>query len=192
MKTKKAHVNVAHWNDEEIVLELRAGERKEEALKQLFNSYYVGLCSFANSILKNIQEAEDTVQELIVEFYKKQLYHDLKGELRPYLISMCKSRSLNKLKSMQRKSRQLQSYRDLQADADVAMPTFDTSFDMLSRLQEALQGIPLRQQQVIELVGLQGQRYQEAADRMQVSKKAVKLYLRIARQRLSKQLGDLL
>ena len=74
----------AKHRDTEILALLQ--ERKEAGMTALFERYYKPLVVFAGSYVRDVQEAEDLVQDLFVHLWEKKLYEELRGEtVRSYL-----------------------------------------------------------------------------------------------------------
>jgi len=58
-------------NKEFLILQ-KMIEGDEKALKYFFDSYYVDLCNFVNSYIKNEMISEDIVQNIFIYFWGKK------------------------------------------------------------------------------------------------------------------------
>ena len=57
-------------NETEIVLALQNGD--EKAMETLFRTYYQRLCNYANTILNDLDESEEVVQQMFVQLWEKR------------------------------------------------------------------------------------------------------------------------
>ena len=83
--------------DEDLIAEMRAGN--SAALASLFNRYYRLVFDVARRILRNRAEAEDILQDVFIEVYRKAgLYDGSKGSVRNWLLQYAYHRSFNRRK----------------------------------------------------------------------------------------------
>ena len=80
-------------NKEFFILQ-RMIEGDEKALKYFFDSYYVDLCNFVNSYIKNEIISEDIVQSIFIYFWEKKKHFHLIILSRPTYIQHQKTKVL--------------------------------------------------------------------------------------------------
>ena len=83
-------------NDAELLGGLRAG--KQDAYESIFKSYYAQLVGAAESMLRERSAAEDVVQDVLVELWKRRQSLDVETSLRAYLFRAVRNRSLNQIR----------------------------------------------------------------------------------------------
>jgi RNA polymerase sigma-70 factor, ECF subfamily len=83
--------------DVELVRAVRAGQ--PSALGILYDRYSKLVYGLALRILKNPQEAEDLTQEIFLAFWRSSSYNPDRGSLSGFLVTLTRSRALDKLRS---------------------------------------------------------------------------------------------
>lgn len=58
----------------------------EKAFDDIFDTYYAGLCVFANKYVEDIDLAEDIVQELFIKMWVKREQLNVNSSLKSYLF----------------------------------------------------------------------------------------------------------
>lgn len=83
--------------DEELMEELKRG--RQEALGFLFDRYYRLVFSVALKILRDRGEAEDLMQEVFIEIYRRiEVFNPDKGSAKTWILQYAYHRSLNRQK----------------------------------------------------------------------------------------------
>jgi RNA polymerase sigma-70 factor (ECF subfamily) len=86
-----------HLTDKELIDEAQRG--RPQALGLLFDRYYRLVFQVAKKILRDEAEAEDLMQEVFLEVYRKAgLYDDSKGSVKNWLLQYAYHRSFNRRK----------------------------------------------------------------------------------------------
>lgn len=78
-------------------------------LKELMSQYTESLIRLAYYYVKDLQAAEDIVQEVFIKFYHNQNIYEERGELKAFLTQMTVNKSKDYLKSWAYRKVQLQS-----------------------------------------------------------------------------------
>ena len=82
--------------EKEILTKLKAGQH--EALDYLFDNYYNTMCNKALFYVKNTDRAEDIVQDVFLNIWKKRSEISINATLKGYLMKCVTNRSLNYLR----------------------------------------------------------------------------------------------
>lgn len=87
-----------HATDAELVQAMANGDR--QALQLLYQRYALTLVSFAEQILANPAEAEDLLQDVFLEAWRKaDTYDARRGGVQNWLLVRLRSRAIDRLKS---------------------------------------------------------------------------------------------
>jgi len=79
-----------------LIQSVRLGDSK--ALKQFFNSFYPSACLFARKYVKEVDVAEDIVQESFIEFWKRrEQFTDIKA-IKGFIYTVTRNKCLNQIK----------------------------------------------------------------------------------------------
>lgn len=138
----------------------------------LFRTYYVPLCSHAARFVYNKEVAEDLVTEIFLNFWKKGVHTAVDSSYRAYLFTAVRNKCFTYLRWEFDKIRQEELDDELLSDT----PTPDHVMEMdelYMQVEKVIQALPPQCQKVFVLSRFEGKSYQEIADRLDVSIKAV-------------------
>jgi len=169
----------------ELLRRLQAGD--ESAYDAVFRNWYPTLVRVAGALLKDPDAAEDIAQEVLLELWRRRHVLDAGVSLRAYLLRSIRNRSLNHL-------RHLKVRRDTDADVQALYDEPVTSdqpvvaSELADAVQIALRELPPRCREVFELSRVNGLKYAEIAEALDISVKTVEAQmgkaLRVMRERL--------
>ncbi len=161
--------------------------QEQEGLDRLFDRFYKPLVLLSHVYLKDVQLAEDVVQEQFIKFWKKKLYKDVTNNtLTNYLYTLIKNASINQSKKKDVLNNTLE------------FPHFEFAEEEAKKIQEegielirvALDALPIKMRQTLECVFIQNMKYKEAAEELNVSVNTIKTQLKRGIARLKEQLKE--
>jgi len=178
-------------DDEQLVHAAANGDR--DALGQLYDRFAPGMLAVAQRILGSAREAEDLVHDVFLEAWHHARHYDRsRGSVRTWLMLRVRSRSLDRLRSVQRAKvvdldrAKLEHAPDASADS-AAAPDCGT-------VRGVLAALPEEQRAVLELSYFAGYSCSEISARLEVPIGTVKSRmargLTELRSRLGAQKGD--
>jgi RNA polymerase sigma-70 factor (ECF subfamily) len=139
------------------------------------------LVHFAFCRLRNLPDAEDAVQEVLIRAYLDRARHCAVTQVRPYLYRMVANRCTDMLRRRQRTERRT-------ADADPALipcPAPATPpIDRLEEIERLLTRLPHRQAEAVRLRVFGGLTFQTIAEAAGVSLPTIKSRFRYGVERL--------
>ena len=158
---------------------------------QTFNSQILPLKDklyrFSYRILKNSQEAEDVVQEIMIKVWNKRDEWESWSSIEAMCMTMTRNMSIDRTRSKHKRVGQLPDHFD--APATTATPEQTaTSNDMMSHIQQLINQLPDVQRSIIQLRDVEGYSYKEIAEMMDISMSQVKIGIHRARLFLKKEL----
>jgi RNA polymerase sigma-70 factor, ECF subfamily len=178
--------------DIEIFLAIQAQQVK--ALDLLYDRYSKLVYSTAIQILNNVEEAEEVTQETFLRLWQRSsIYQPHRGSLSGFLITMSRSRSLDRLRS--RKSHQ-QKLQRIQIVTDGVSPydpplEFVTVQERANSVREALKQLSPEDRQLLETAYYEGLSQSEIAQRDGIPLGTVKSRARQALKKLRTALKHL-
>lgn len=158
----------------------------------IFHYYYAGLCAYCERITGNQQTAEDIVQELFVTLWIKHQQIHINSSLKNYLFTAVKNRSLDYLKSEQRKSQKLGTLAKEQELPENLSSLWFAEAELQAIIEKSLKKLPPRCREIFELSRFQGMKNQEIADKLGLSKRTVELQVSNALKHLRTDLKNYL
>jgi RNA polymerase sigma-70 factor (ECF subfamily) len=172
-------------SDPELLERLRAGD--QNAFDSLFRTHYAQLVRVAESMLHERGSAEETVQDVMLELWRRRESLNVETSIRAYLFRATRNRALNRI----RHERVLHASEPELARQGFAQPADAGAIqnEIDGALRRALEDLPARCREVFELSRVHGLKYAEIADALGISVKTVEAQmgkaLRMLRERLS-------
>jgi len=159
--------------------------------ERLFVKYYESLCMHANKIVKDIDTAEDIVQEFFYNFWKNRESFTLKLSLNAYLYQSIRNNSFHYLehKAVQQTYAEqvLNSYQDVLSSVSQE----DVELKELNKvINSTLAKMPERCSRIFRMNRFEGKKYREIAEILSISVKTVEADMGKALQIFRKSLKD--
>jgi len=151
-------------------------EGDERAFKMLFDAYYSALCLYSVQITGSLQQSEDVVQDLFIDFWDKKLFNRITTSLEAYLFYSVRNSSLSV-------ARNNALFTDLQALEEETFTPIDELYDdeelqqRYQRLYESLKKLSPQQYRVLTEIVVNGKKYKDVAAELNVSLNVVKTHL---------------
>jgi RNA polymerase sigma-70 factor, ECF subfamily len=176
--------------DLELFERIKKGE--EVAFESLFRMYYKSLCYFSFKIVKDSIAAEEIVQDIFFYVWEKRETLSLTTSVKSYLF-----------KSVHNNSLKLLRHRKIVADYETkAKNSPDAAFElqenyaeigeMIHIINRSLEEAPFRTREIFELNRNEGFKYQEIAEKMNISVKTVEAHMTQMLKMLRKNLKEYL
>ena len=173
-------------SDHELLKQLRAGSRA--AFDTIFRTHYGPLVALAERVLRDRSAAEDVVQDIMVELWRRRETLTIETTLKSYLFRATRNRALNAIRHEQVERRAAPYL----ATDPATPPTVEQKLhedDLAAAVQRAVEELPARCREVFELSRVHGLKYAEIASAMNISVKTVEAQmgkaLRLVRERLA-------
>ena len=174
---------------EELSIEaLKGGQIK--AFEMFFRQHYNHLCNYANSFIKDRDEAEEIVQNAFSSLWEKRQSLNITSSVKSYMFSMVHNRCLNFIKHEKVKKKHASEMLNVMQEANE-----DSSLqanELERRVFKALQTLPEKCRMVFKLSRFEELKYVEIAERMNISVKTVENQMGKALKLMREQLRDYL
>ena len=132
-------------------------------------------------------DAEDAIQEVFIKLWRQRASLAKVQNLEAWTMRVTRNHCLDFLRARQRQ------HPDLQVPATSAHRSAQEELEAkegLQRLQRLVQQLPLKQQMVLQLRDVEGLKYQEISELLDLSEGQVKTNLFRARQKMKKLLSS--
>ena len=180
---------------DEISLLERIAQQDQTALSELYDRYARVLYALAFKILESVEEAEEVVLDVFSQVWRTAGRYDAKrGRADAWLFMLTRSRSLDRLRSLQRLTK------TATASVDAAAVEFPASCspeeDLLiserrTHVVAAMSKLPPEQRQVLELAYYKGLTHVEIAAQTGKSLGTIKTRIRLGLGKLREALSSL-
>lgn len=188
-------------DDETLVVRIQQGIEPEANSRRLFERYYPGVLQFFRNQGFQEQDALDLTQDAFLRVYRSIELFRRDAKFRTWLLTIVGNvwrNELRRLHTGKREARQVsldetteEGQRVLEIpDGSVTEPlTRLQEEERMKDVQEAFESLPPQMRRCV-LLRVQGLKYREIADVLQISIETVKSQLHQAKQRLRELLGD--
>lgn len=163
---------------------------KESWIISLVRRYERPLCSYAYSLLRNLEWARDAVQDTFLRLCG-QKPEKLKGREEPWLFRVCRNRSFDILRKEKPSDPLGEQQKDTLAAGDPSPNEQAVRGDLVGLLPRFLAKLPKNQQEVIRLKFQQQLSYREIAECTQLSESNVGYLLHTGLKTLRTQMINL-
>ncbi|OKZ18752.1 MAG: RNA polymerase subunit sigma-24 [Butyricimonas synergistica] len=157
-----------------------------EGGKLLFQRYYKPLVLFSGSMLDDCSFPEDIVQDVFYQFIRTKAWRNLvPSALSTYLFRSVKNACLNKIRDLREFSKvELLMYDTIEEEATTISP------ELIDAIREAIQKLPEKTRAVVTAIVVEGKKYKEAAEELEVSVNTIKTLLSTGLKQLRQQFPD--
>jgi RNA polymerase sigma-70 factor (ECF subfamily) len=177
--------------DSELLERLRRGDTS--AFDTIFRTWYGPLVGTAERMLRDRAVAEELVQDVMLELWRRRETLAADGSAQAYLFQATRNRVLNHLRHLRIEQR---SEPEIRGESS-SSPRADSALvheELDVAVQKAVQALPDRCREVFELSRVHGLKYAEIAKTLGISVKTVEAQmgkaLRTLRERLAPWLPD--
>jgi RNA polymerase sigma-70 factor (ECF subfamily) len=166
----------------------------QQAFSQLYDHSSTLLYTLAFRILGSREEAEELLQDVYLEVWRKVSRYDVgRGTPVAWLITLTRSRAIDRLRVRGTRGRQVTNSLEQSATAhlkDSGPSPFETQADQELRLAvgTAINNLPAAQQQAIELAYYEGLSHMEIAARLNLPLGTVKTRIKLGMSKLRETL----
>lgn len=176
--------------DFELLDEIKSDDKS--SFKILFEKYYSQLSRFANLYLKNLDIAEDIVQEFFVQFWIKRNEISINTSVKSYLYQSIRNRALNYNRD---KKESLSINSDLEKVENLLVTEIKENLDfsiMKNAFNSAVESLPEKCKVIFKMSREEGLTYKQISEKLNLSQKTVESQMRIALMKMREKLKPML
>ncbi len=154
-------------NIDEVLFELiKKGDK--QAFEKMFRKYYARLTAFANTFMHDLDSSESIVQSIFVKLWEKRAQYEITS-LQSYLMIAVRNSCHNELKR-QKHERNFK----ITLEPDEGMETFDyPDAGAMQQIKYVIEQLPEQRKKIFILNRIDGLKYREIAEKLNLSQKTV-------------------
>lgn len=178
-------------DEQQIFDDLKEGD--EEAFSSLFRKYYRDLVLFAGTILPDRKElCEDIVQNVFTDLWNHRKKRVIKTSVKGFLLQSVRNGCLDELRhdGVVRVHTEYMAFSGI--DRDWETEEYILYSDLENHLKKGLNRLPEECRNVLVLSRIEGLRYKEIAEKLQISERTVEERIAKALKFLRRFLSDFL
>lgn len=182
--------NTLELNNQHTIQLLLSGD--EGTFEQVYKHYLRRLHGYAMSILKDADIAEGMVQNVFMRLWERKERLSFSGSLQAYLYGAVYNECLNHLRHQKVKGEHRLHVSYTMTENDEATGAGMELLDLKDKLQLAMNELPEKCRTVFQMSRFEDLKYQEIADRLDLSIKTVEAHMGKALKLLRLRLADFL
>ena len=180
--------------DSEFVAGIRNSD--EAAFENVFRSYYERLCNYANTMLYDVDEAEEVVQNTFLTLWEQRDSIEIHTSMKSYLYRAVHNSCLNRIKHNKVKQMHGEHVRYNTESSIEGTSQMVIGKELEQQINAAIESMPQQCRTVFVLSRYENLTYAEIAEQLKISIKTVDKHmvkaLKILRERLKEYLPLLL
>ncbi len=145
----------------------------EPQFEKIFKTYFQQLCYYANSFLKDLDNAKEIVHDVFINFWEKRETIDLNKPIKAYLYTSVHNRCLNFIRDHKKFNYSIERIEDINPGSSIDDSDTFIVEEIKEKIQQTLEMLPDRAREIFELSRFENLKYQEIADKLNVSIKTV-------------------
>lgn len=174
--------------DEKLMCEIKAGNLF--CFDLLYEKYSRKIYSFAYSILKSREEAENVTQDVFLVFWENRLKIEKCSSVKYYLFTIAYHSSVSIIR---RKTRELQFVDYLLSVSECEQSPDDIEYeDLVNKFEEILSALPPRQKEIFCLHKREGLKYREISEKLNLSVNTIENHMSAALKTIRTKLAVIL
>jgi RNA polymerase sigma-70 factor, ECF subfamily len=186
---KRLDPNQAQLSDVELLHAI--ARRDEQALASLYDRYRVILFGLTVRILNSREEAEDVLQEVLLQVWRRASdFDEQRGRPFTWLVTLARSRAIDRLRLLGARHRLATSAAQEASEevSDAALDAFKS--EQREIVKRALAELPEEQRRTLILAYFEGLTQSEIATRLDTPLGTIKTRMRSGMIKLRELLGD--
>jgi len=165
----------------------KISEGNEESFTRAFDSYYAGLCYYADKFIHDSDESRSLVQQVFVDLWMKRNKLVIQQSLKAYLFTTVRNYALDYLKH---KLVETKYIREAQPESAAIDRDLIEEAELNARINSAIDELPEKCREIFVLCRFEELHYNEIAQKLGISIKTVEMQMGIALKKLRSKLTD--
>jgi RNA polymerase sigma-70 factor (family 1) len=176
--------------DNQFIENIRAGDIR--SFERVYHLYAESLVRYAVTIVKDIDDAEDIVQQLFVSIWEKKGIPDINTSLKSYLYRSVHNTSLNKLKQQKVKENYATQAVYVSDGLAAAANVVVEQKEVAAIIEQAMNELPEQCRKIFKMSKMEQLKYQQIADELAISVKTVENQMGKALKHMRERLKGLI
>lgn len=156
----------------------------------LFRSHFPGLCFMAQRYVKDFDTAKEIVQDAFISLWEKHETIDMQGAMKSYLTMVIHNKCTNYLRDNRKFDRNIMEIENLLDVPEYESTDSLVTDELKTKIDSAISELPEKCREIFILNRYENLKYQEIADKLQISVKTVETQMSKALQHMRLRLAE--
>lgn len=180
--------NLRLYNDEELMLEIKAGNML--AFDELYRKYSRRLHKFSYALLKSTEDTENLIQDVFLHLWLNREKVEKASSVRYYIFTIAYNSAISVIRKKLKDSNYIEYVKTLQDLVEEPVDLQIEYRELDERLNTIIDTLPVRQKEVYLLSRVEGLKYSEIAERLNISVNTVENHLSRALKLIRRKLEN--
>jgi RNA polymerase sigma-70 factor, ECF subfamily len=176
------------YSDEKMMQEIKADNMF--AFDVLYKKYSKKLYKFGFYILKSQEEAENLIQDVYLNLWENRFKVEKDSSVKSYLFSIAYNSAISIIRKKARESQFIEYLKSLQEINEEPVNVELEYNELANKLDEIIKELPPRQKVVYLLNRVEGLKYSEIAERLQISVNTIENHMSRALKTIREKLDN--
>lgn len=176
------------YSDEELMQEIKADNMF--AFDILYKKYCKRVFKFAFSILKSPEESENLVQDVFLNLWENRLNVEKNSSIKSYVFTITYNSAVSIIRKKVRESEFVEYLKSLQEVGEESVDIALEYKELTDKLERILNELPQRQKEVYLMHRVEGLKYNEIAERLNISVNTIENHMSRALKTIRQKLGN--
>ena len=173
-------------------LPLRIKQGDNDAFVELYQHYYKPLCKYAFNLVKNLEVAEEMVQDVIFKLWERRETLNIPHYLKEYLFKSVFNNCMNYIKKKNNDEVHLKELSIIYQKNQSEFKDFIVLKEMEDKITQAIESLPERSRSIFKMNRFEGLTFAEIASKINITVKGVEYHMTLALRQLSSDLKEYL
>lgn len=180
--------------DKIVLKNLKSGD--EKTFEYIFNTYYDSLINYANEIIKDIDTAEEIVEEVFIKIWEQHSKLNINTSLKSYLYKSVYNTSLNHIKHIGVKNKYKSYFMHHMSESSTSGSNYPMSRVIEGELEEIIKNtiseLPKKCREIFLLSRYEQLKNDEIAEKLGIAVTTVKTQIGRALKKFKESLSEYL
>jgi RNA polymerase sigma-70 factor, ECF subfamily len=176
------------YSDEELMRQIKADNMF--AFDVLYKKYCKRVYKFGNSILKSPEESENLMQDVFLSLWENRHKVEKDSSIKSYIFTIAYNSAISVIRKKAKESQFVEYLKSLQ-EIIIEPVNVELEYNELTKkLDEIVKALPQRQKEVYLMHNIDGLKYSEIAERLNISVNTIENHMSRALKTIREKLGN--
>lgn len=178
------------YSDDNLMQKIKEGNMF--AFDALYRKYVKKLYKFAYSLVKSHEEAENVIQEVFLNLWISRNKIEKNSSVKSYIFKLTHNSAISIIRKKVRDAKFIEYIKSIQEPSSDSIASQIEYSEMNKRLNKIIDELPGRQREVFTLHRIEGLKYCEISNRLNISMNTIENHMSRALKTILKKVGKVI